>query len=141
MAMGLIVGDVAVVGLEVQGHGAVGTDGQFIDQLFQVGSMVIIESVGDPWDTAAVGVLMSIRPAEGDGGRVVVQLGELDIELVDGPQYQRGYQRRLFGFEDQVERSAQPIVIETGELFAGQSEVIGHELFQPSRDGKRSHRF
>jgi len=58
----LVVADVAVVSLGVDGDGAVGADGAAEQELFQVGSVILVVAEGDAWRPAR-----SFGPAPGCG--------------------------------------------------------------------------
>ena len=87
-AVGAVVGGVAALDAELHRHGAVARDGEDVEQLLEVGAVVLVVAPGDGQpQPAPQGPLPSARlvvAVEGDGGRVVVQLVELDVELADG---------------------------------------------------------
>ena len=78
VAVGLVVRHVAAFRAEVQGHAAVGSDREDEQQLFQVGTMVLVVAEGDGQGGTPQESLLhrgaGVRSAEGDGGRIVVQL-------------------------------------------------------------------
>src|SRR4051794_8777752 len=69
---------------------------------------------------------------ERDGGGIVVQLVECDVELADGPRGDVERQCGHVGVEEAIEAPPDAIVIRRGELFIGQSErrrfVLGGPL-------------
>ncbi len=71
---------------------------------------------------------------EGDGGRVVVQLVEVDRELADGVDDDRESQGGDVGIEEAVEAAADAIVVERGELLGGQAKKLGDVLRGPLGD-------
>jgi hypothetical protein len=90
----LVVGGVAVVGLAMHRHGAVSRDGHAVQQLLEVGPVVLVVAEGDPG--RPVGLLgrglVGVCPREGDGGRVLVLFAQVDAEGGDGAQDQGGEQ-------------------------------------------------
>src|SRR5262249_16412692 len=62
---------------------------------------------------------------EGDGGRVVVQLVEIDVELADGVDDDGQGERGDVGIEEAVEAAADAGVVGRGGLGGGQAEEVG----------------
>jgi hypothetical protein len=83
LAVDLVVSDIAVVGLGVNRDGSIRTDRDAEQQLLQIRSMILIIAEGDAWWTVALlgGLLVTVRSREGDGGGVVVQLLQVDLEF------------------------------------------------------------
>ena len=88
VAVRAVVGGVAALDPELHRHGTVACDGEDVEQLLEVGAVVLVVAVGDGQaELPAQGafVLGSLVVAvEGDGGGVVVQFVEFDAELADG---------------------------------------------------------
>src|SRR5262249_48982063 len=63
----LVVGNVAVVGLAMDRHSAVGADRDAEDQLLQVGAVILVVAEGDAWRTVALlgRFLALVGPSEG----------------------------------------------------------------------------
>ena len=88
VAMRAVVGGIAALHTKLHRHGAVAGDGEDVQQLLEVGAMVLVMPPGDgPLQPAPQGPVLIgglVVAVEGDGGGVVVQLVELDGELADG---------------------------------------------------------
>ena len=127
--MRAIVGGVAALDAELHRHAAVAGDGEDVEQLLEVGAMVLVVSPGDgqpepaPQGPLLVGGL--VIAMEGDGGRIVVQLVEIDGELPDRVDDDGQGQGRDVGIEESVEAAADAIVVERGRLFGAQAQQIG----------------
>ena len=127
--MGAVVGGVAALDAEVHRHGAVARDGEDVEELLEVGAVVLVVAVGDgqaelpPQGPLAVGGL--VVAVEGDGGGVVVQLVEIDGELADRVGHDGEGERGDVGVEEAVEAAADAVVVERGELRRGQSQQSG----------------
>ena len=114
--MGLVVGDVAALHPEVDRHAAVFAHGEDVQELLEVRAVVLVVAPGDGrgQSAALVSLLLAacVGPAEGHGGRVVVQGVETDTELADHGEHQLGQQRRAVGVEQLVQRAADAVVVE-----------------------------
>ncbi len=90
--MDLIIGGVAVVGLAMDRDRAVGADRDAVQQLFEIGAVVLAVAEGDarrPVGLLGAG-LRRVGAREGDGGGVLVKLAQVDVELADGTDDQGG---------------------------------------------------
>jgi hypothetical protein len=129
VAMRAVVGGVAAPHAELHRHGAVAGDGEDVEQLLEVGAMVLVVAPGGgqpqpaPQGPLPIGGL--VVAVEGDGGRVVVQLVELDLELADGMDDDGQGEGRDVGVEEAVEAAAGAIVVERSESGGGQAEELG----------------
>ena len=123
VAVGAVVGGVAALDPELHRHGAVAGDGEDVEQLLEVGAVVLVVAPGDgqpepsPQGPLPVGRL--VVAVEGDGGGVVVQFVEVDVELADGVGGDGQGQRGDVGVEEAVEAAADAVVVERGELLVG----------------------
>jgi len=78
--VGAVIVGVCVLGPQGDRDSPVGGDGRHAEQLFQVGAVVLVVAMGDGrrrLPSSAVTGGTRVPAGEGDGGRVVVQLGEL----------------------------------------------------------------
>src|SRR5262249_11375165 len=93
------------------------------------GTMVLVVSPGHrqpqpaPQGPLPLGTL--IIAVEGDGGRVVVQLVQIDGELADRLDDDRQGQGGDVGVEEAVEAATDAIVVERGQLSRAQPEEFG----------------
>jgi hypothetical protein len=81
--MGARVVGVAMLAAKLHGDAAVVTGGEDKEQLFEVGAMVFRVAIGDKGGTLAPklsGAGLSVLTTEAHGGRIVVQLIELEVE-------------------------------------------------------------
>ncbi len=129
VAMRAVVGGVTTLDAELHRHGAVAGDREDVQQLLEVGAMVLVVSPGggrpQPAPQGSLLIRGLVIAVEGDGGRVVVQLVEIDSELADGMDDDGQGERGDVGVEEAVEAAADTIVIERGELVGGQAEEFG----------------
>jgi hypothetical protein len=90
----LIVGGVAVVELTVDGDGPIAADGDAVEQLLEVRAVVLVVAEGNARRPVGLlaGRLCGVDAAEGDGGGVLVQFGQVDGELPNGVDDQGGQQ-------------------------------------------------
>jgi hypothetical protein len=126
--MGPVVGGVATLNPEVHRHGTVAADGEDVEQLLEVGAVILVVAPGDreaelsPQRALPVGVLVVAVECHGSG--VVVQLVERDVKRVDGVGRDVQYQSRDVGVEEAIQRTADAIIVERGELLVGQVEPV-----------------
>ena len=126
--MGAVVGGVATLDPEVHRHGTVAADGEDVEQLLEVGAVILVVAPGDrqaepsPQRALPVGVL--VVPVKRHGRGVVVQFIERDVELADGVGRDVESQGRDVGVEEAVEGTPDAIIVERGELLVGQAEPV-----------------
>jgi hypothetical protein len=123
--VGAVVVGVAVLGPKRDRDGPISGHGQDPQQLLQVRPVVLVVSVGDRRGLlAAPGVARgaAVGAGEGDRGRVVVQLGELDVELAHRGQHDTGDQAGPIGVEEPVQHAPHPVVVQGGRVAGGQAE-------------------
>jgi hypothetical protein len=126
--VGDVVGGVAVLGAIRDGDRPVGGDGQDPHELFEVGAVVLVVAVGD-----GRGRLTGPGPAggslvgagEGDGGRVVVELGDVEVEVADDAEDHLGDEGGPIGVEEPVEGATHPVVIECFGVAGREPEQAG----------------
>ena len=111
------VAGVAIQGPVVDGDGTVGGHAQDEQKLLEVGTVILVVTVGDQdrrlsANLSAVGCLVVAR--QGEGGGVVMQLVQVDVELSNRPQDKFRQEGRAVGVEEAVQGSAHPIVVEQG---------------------------
>ncbi len=129
--VGDIVGGVAVLDPERDGHGPVSGDGENAQQLLEVGAVVLVVSVGDRRDRLrAPGPARraAVIAREGDGGRVVVQLGEFDGELPHHGQDHLGDHTGPVCVEETIEHASHPVVVQgvdVSRVEAEQARFVG----------------
>jgi hypothetical protein len=133
----LVIGGVAIVRLAVDRHGPIGGDGDAVQQLLEVGAVVLVVAEGDARRPARLlgGGLRGVGAAEGDGGGVLMQLSQVNGELPDGSQHQGGQQAGTVGPLQMVKRPADPVVVEQGNLVGFQAEVLGDTPGHPGGEG------
>ena len=83
--MGFVIGDVATLNLEMHRHSAVTGHSQDVEELLEIGPVILVVPPGDrqgllPGPGFLLGVI-GIGAVEGDGGRVVVQFVQFNLEL------------------------------------------------------------
>src|ERR1019366_590771 len=107
------------------------------EQLFQIGAVVLVVAEGDARrPTGGVGGSLSgILAGEGDRRGVLVELGEIDVELADGPPDQGDRQAGAVGAGEVVEGTSDAVVVEEGDLLGKEAEVFGDEASGPAGDG------
>ena len=138
VAVRAVVGGVAALDAELHRHGAVAGDREDVEQLLEVGAMVLVVAPGDgqpqpaPQGPLLIGGL--VIAVEGDGGGVVVQLVEIDGELADGVDDDGQGEGGDVGVEEAVEAAADAVVVERGELGGGQAEEFGDVSGGPLAD-------
>ena len=91
--------------------------------MFQVGPVVLVVAPGDGGpELAAEGAFLGGRvviAVEGDGGGIVVQLVEIDVEFADGTRGDVENEAGDVGVEEPVEGATDAVVVERGELVLG----------------------
>jgi len=130
----LVVVRVAVVGLVVHRHGAIRTDGEGVDELLEIGTVILVVSEGDQWrPTPCLLVFLPlVRAAESDRGRVVVDLGQVDLELLHGSQHDGGHQGRSVDLVEPIERTPDPIVVQKlWRSRLSEAQVLWNMLLDP----------
>ena len=136
--MGLVVGGVAALGLEVDRDPAVLGDREDEQQLLQVGPVVLVVPPGDRQPHLLLAPLLvgrvGIIAVERDGGGVVVQLVEPHSELRNGVGRDRQGEGTVVVLEQSVEAPSHAIVIERGDLPLGEPEQVGDVPRRPLAD-------
>jgi hypothetical protein len=115
----LVVGRVAGRGAVGERYRAIGRHGQDPHQLLEVGAVVLVVAEGDlgRWLAAArAAVGVRVGAAEGDRGRVVVQLAQVELELGDDAEHKLGQQRCAVGVKQPLERAPDAVVVERCDL-------------------------
>ena len=115
-------------------HGAVSGDRQDHEQLLEVRPVIFVVAVSDCHGRLAphlATVRAAIRPGEGQGGRIVVELIERDPELPHRCQHQLRQHRRAVGVKQPVERPADPVIVEQRRFAVLQSEQVGLRALRP----------
>ena len=150
--MGDVVGGVAVRDPVGDRDRPVRADGQDQQQLLQIRPEVLVVTVPDrrrrlPAAGPAVGV--GVGAGQGHGGGVVVQLGDVQVELVDGCQHGRGDQAGPVGVEQPVQHPTDPVIVQRGGIAGFQSQdrrvVVGRpfpegvDRSMPGRDVGHHH--
>jgi len=132
-----VVAGVAIVDLAMQGHRPIGTDGDAEEQLFQIGAVVLVVPEGDARRpiSGVGGSLSGILAGEGDRRGVLVELGEIDVELTDGPPDQGDQQAGAVGAGEVVEGTSDAVVVEQSDLPGKEAEVFGDAASGPAGDG------
>ena len=102
-----VVGAIAVVGFVMNGNGPVGGHTQAIDQLFEVGSVILAEASAQ---LNAFGVLMRIGSRKFDRSGIVVNARYVQVEMIDGTQSQTRQQAGSVSLEKPVQGPANNIV-------------------------------
>ena len=96
--------------------------------MLEVGAMVLVVPPGGGQPQAASQLSLPIRTlvvaVEGDGGRVIVQLVQIDVELAHPVDDDRQGQGRDVGVEEAVEAAADAIVVERGQLSGTRPEEL-----------------
>ena len=93
--------------------------------------MVLVVTPGDrhprPLAPLLLGGGIGVGAREGDGGGVVVQFIEVDLELSDDMGHEHQDQRGDVALEQAIETTAGAVVVECGELAVGQAQCLGDE--------------
>ena len=128
--MGVYVRSVAIERLKVDGDGAIGAHGEHKQQLLQIGPVVLVVAVADHERSLALQASagrLGIVPAEGDGGRIVVQRGEVHRKGVHRPHHHLRQQGGTGSGEQGVEGTPNAIIVEQSDFFDAQAEQMrGH---------------
>src|SRR5215469_5587838 len=99
--MNAIVRLVPVIGLEVNGHRAIGRHAQAEDQLLEIGTVLLAVAA---LELDGFGMLSVIGAAEHDAGGVVVDLVHLEIEAAHDREDDARLQGGTVGGEQAIER-------------------------------------
>src|SRR5581483_5959615 len=83
----------------------------------------------------AGGRLRGVRAGEGNRGRILVELRQVDVELTDGTDDDGGEQAGAVGALQVVQRAADAVVVERRGLAGLQAEVVGDAARDPRGDG------
>ena len=113
LSMDLIVGGVAVVGLAVDWDRSVGGDGDPKEELFQIRAVVLVVAKGDSRRPVELvgGGLVSIVATEGDGGGILVQFVEANVELAYSSNDQGSQEAGAVGATEVIEGPADTIIV------------------------------
>src|SRR5271157_3715658 len=136
--VGAVVGGVTTLDTELHRDGAVAGHGEDVEQLLEVGAVVLVVAPGHRQSQSSsqgpfpLGRL--VVAVESDGGRVVVQLVEAHVEFAHGVGRDLQGQRRDVGVEEAVEGPADAIVVERGELSVRQSQQLRLMASRPLTD-------
>jgi hypothetical protein len=127
----LVVGRVAARGTKVDRHAAVVTEREDVDQLLQIGAMVLVVAPGNGQGAPpGAGVFFgSIRvvAVEGDRGGVVVQLAERDLEFTDRLPDHGQHEGPLFAPKQAVQCPADGVVAQRFQLVQRQAQQVGRD--------------
>ena len=138
LAMRLVVGEVPVAGEEVHRYGAVSRHGEVVEELFEIGPVVLVVAPSDRMDDLAppCALLASafVAPAEGDGRGVVVKFLEIDLELLDHVDDDGKDYRGAVRFEEPVEAAANPVVVEMWDVTGLQPDEVRCQAACPFSD-------
>ena len=91
-----VVGLMARMGLEVNRHGSIASNRQVVEELFQIGTMILAVA---PREVDPFARLRRVRPRELDGGGITMDLGDINREPVNGRQREGGLQRCAISLE------------------------------------------
>jgi hypothetical protein len=126
VAVRAVVGGVAALDPEPDGDGAVAGHREEIKEWFEVGSVVLVVTPGDGGSgPAAAGRLVRggvVIAVEGDGGGVVVESVEFDVEFAAGVGGDVEGERGDVGIEKPVEGATDAVVVERVESSFGRGE-------------------
>src|SRR5258708_4864431 len=128
--MGAVIALIARVNLEVDRHGTIGTDRQTINQLLEIGAMILAEAAEQ---LHRLGVLVRISAAEFNGSRIVVDLVGPNIKGLGCLHDQRRHQAGAIALEESIQGSAQSIIAQM--LSGSKGRVVG---LGPSFDAVKS---
>src|SRR5262245_30597689 len=113
--MRAVVGSIAALDAKLHRHGAVAGHSEDVEQLLEVRAVVLVVAPGHSESQSSSQGPFSlgrfVTPVEGDGGRVVMQLVEADVEFAYGMGRNFEGQGRDVHVEETVERSADAIVV------------------------------
>jgi len=129
LAMSTIVGGIPTLDAEVHGDRTITCHREDVEQLLQVGAMVLVVAPGDgppklpPERAFLVGVL--VVTVERDGGGVVVEFVEGHAKRAHHVLGHPQCQGRNRGIEQVIEASADAIVIERGRLLGRKAQELG----------------
>ena len=95
--------------------------------------MILIIAEGDAWRTVAVlrRLLVAVRSREGDGGGVVVQLLQVDLEFAHGLDDHCREQRGPVSAVEAVEAASEAIIAEKGNLIGLEPEMLRDATSSP----------
>jgi len=125
--MGLVVDDVPTAGLKIERDPSILSHREDVEQLFQVGTMILAMAPGNGWccqlsKTGRGGLqqpfLLGIRivAEEGDGRGVVVQFLQLHAKLLDDLPDHRQHQLRVERGEDSIQAPPHPIIVQVRQF-------------------------
>ncbi len=132
--MGRAVLGVPVRYLDVDRHGAVATDGKDPEQVLEVRAVILVMAEGhdegrlSPHERAGCPIVGAVQ---GEARRVVVELRERDLELLDHVDHEIGQQGAAVGVEQPIQRPPDPIVVQESGLVGLEPEQGGHPGLSP----------
>ncbi len=130
-----VIGDVATGRGEVQRDTTIVGHRQDIEQLFQVGPMIlaVTERNGQATPLASFGLCGSIRigTVEGHRRRVIVQLVQTDVEFLHHMTYDVQHQCRHVRRKESIQAATDAIVIEVFEFALRQPQQFGDKPLSP----------
>ena len=125
----LIVGRVAAGRTEVDRHTAVVAEREDVDQLFQVGTMVLVVAPGNGQGASSATEVffgsVLILAVEGDRGGVVVQLVERDLKFANRVPDHGQHEGPQCAAKQAAQRPADAVVAEGLQLVRRQAQQVG----------------
>ncbi len=142
LAVGGAVLRIAIGHLDVDGHGAVGAHRKDPEELFEIGPVVLVvaerhDQRGPAPDQAAAG--LGVLAVERQARRVVVQLLQRDLELLDHVDHHGGHQGGRVGVEEPIQGPSDAIVVEKGDLLGAQPQEGGGPPARPFAEPVERH--
>ncbi len=138
LAMRLVVGEVSVPGEEVHGHGTVSGHGKVVEELLEIGTVILGvtpgDCVNDPTPLYTLFASALVAAAEADCCRVVVKLFEVHPELLDHMDNHGKNDGREVRFEEPIKTATDTVVVEVRDVTGGEREEVGGYTVRPFAD-------
>jgi hypothetical protein len=99
----------------VHWNGTIGRYRQNKEELLEVGPVIFVVPVGGPKSRLPLeemALSLSVFACEGQGGRVVVKLIHVDLEIPQSPQDEFGHEGSAIGGKETVQGAADTVIIE-----------------------------
>src|SRR6516162_216365 len=128
--MGAGIAGVAVAAAKRDGDTAIGSRGKNEQELFEIGTVVLGDAIGDRRPRSAADLAApraAISAAEAHRGAIVMDLLELQAESLADRQDHIGEQRRTIGIKQAVEGPPQAVIAKVLHLLGRDAEHTGGE--------------
>jgi hypothetical protein len=135
--MNFVVRGVTIKDVTADGHGAIGSHGAIIDQLFEIRAVVFVVASCDASRTIAVGdgELVGVLTQDSDGRGVLMELAKPKFVVVDSPEDDGREQAGSIGAKEVIHSTTTPVIVEKSSLTRKKSQVLGYKHGSPRGHG------